>query len=487
MDQESGIKNHKLSLGLLFLIFFTFLVSLISFSILVPLSKSNVNPISGTVNKRLETSPLTSCPSRVRSDSVPVEDCHPEAKVTKEACAARGCCWNDKYSNLDHDPWDDIKEQETARSVSDPFCFFPPMYQGYKQVGRAIKTDNKLRLRLARASVSSGFRDEIDEIELVVDFVDETKFRLRIIDPNDQRWTVPEPVLNLTNNPSELINPKLAKNFPPIVTPFYDVFLENEGQTTASVIVVQRIMPKRRTLMKINLNTIIYSDQFIQFSLSHFPTKYISGLGEHYFNFRQELKHDRLTFKNSDRGKPESPGKPGYGSQPFYIMTEDGDTGRTSGERIPEFEDYSSHGVLFFNNNLMDVILSPDQITFRPIGGIIDMIVYLGPKSSDVVSQHSAVIGRPHMPPFWSLGFGLSKYGYKNLDETKELIARNLDAEIPLDVVWHDIDILDQFRDFTFDKVNFTGLPEWVSDIRNRLNLKYIPIFDPTIEGLISR
>lgn len=497
MAFENGFKNHKLSLCLLFLLFFTFLVSLISFSILVPLSNTQIQSSDAPLDVNIETSPQVTCP-KLRRDyqvfSIPIEDCHPDRKVTKDRCAARGCCWNDNATNLDHDPWEDIDpKKEVPKNVTDPFCFFPPMYQGYKQVGRVIKSDNKLTLRLKRSKVSSGFRREVQNLDVILDFIDESKFRLRILDADQDRWMVPEPVLNLTKNPSELISPDLAKSFPPILTPYYDVFIENEGLTSASILVVQRIIPKRRTLSKINLNTLIYSDQFIQLSVSHLPSRYLSGLGEHYFKFRKEITYSRLTFKNSDRGKPDfgGPGKPGYGSQPFYLMTEDGSTfqkPRKSGEIIPgidptEFEDYSSHGVLFHTSNMMDVILTPNQITFRPIGGIVDMIFYLGPKASDVISQHLAVIGRPHIPPFWSLGFGLSKYGYKNLEEAEMLIKRNLNATIPLDVVWHDIDILDQYRDFTFDKNNFKGLPNWIREIRSNLNLKYVPIFDPTIEG----
>ena len=45
------------------------------------------------------------------------------------------------------------------------------------------------------------------------------------------------------------------------------------------------------------------------------------------------------------------------------------------------------------------------------------------------------LIGRPYMPPYWSLGFQLSRYGYDSLDNLKAAVNRTLQANIPL-VSW---------------------------------------------------
>lgn len=71
-------------------------------------------------------------------------------------------------------------------------------------------------------------------------------------------------------------------------------------------------------------------------------------------------------------------------------------------------------------------------ITFRPIGGILDFFFMLGPSPKDVTQQYSNIIGKPFMPPYWSLGFHLCRYGYNSLNVTKETMLRNLNAQIPL-------------------------------------------------------
>lgn len=36
------------------------------------------------------------------------------------------------------------------------------------------------------------------------------------------------------------------------------------------------------------------------------------------------------------------------------------------------------------------------------------------------------------MPPYWGLGFQISRYGYENLQEMKDVLKRFQDNEIPL-------------------------------------------------------
>jgi len=79
-----------------------------------------------------------------------------------------------------------------------------------------------------------------------------------------------------------------------------------------------------------------------------------------------------------------------------------------------------------------EVELQPmPAITYRTIGGILDMYIFLGPKPDDVIQQYTAVIGLPLMPPYWSLGFHLCRYGYNSADNLKKVIARNRQLGIP--------------------------------------------------------
>lgn len=43
----------------------------------------------------------------------------------------------------------------------------------------------------------------------------------------------------------------------------------------------------------------------------------------------------------------------------------------------------------------------------------------------------SQLIGRPVIPPYWSLGFQLSRWNYGSLDVVKETVERNRAVELP--------------------------------------------------------
>ena len=49
----------------------------------------------------------------------------------------------------------------------------------------------------------------------------------------------------------------------------------------------------------------------------------------------------------------------------------------------------------------------------------------------------------------------LCRYGYSSIWEMQEVVDNYTKANIPLDVMWGDIDYMERWRDFTFDPVNF--------------------------------
>ena len=95
----------------------------------------------------------------------------------------------------------------------------------------------------------------------------------------------------------------------------------------------------------------------------------------------------------------------------------------------------------------------------------MDIYFFLGPNPEEVVQQYTLAVGRQPMPAYWTLGFHLSRWGYNTLDNMKEAFNRTISAEIPVEALWGDIDILDRNLDFTYDQENFAGLPEHIDEL----------------------
>nr|XP_020652670.1 lysosomal alpha-glucosidase-like [Pogona vitticeps] len=162
---------------------------------------------------------------------------------------------------------------------------------------------------------------------------------------------------------------------------------------------------------------------------------------------------DHITYGMYSRDQPPQMYANLYGVHPFYMCIE---------------SDANAHGVLLLNSNAQDVTLNPEpSLSFRTIGGILDFYVFLGPTPENVVQQYTEAIGRPHLPPYWSLGYQLSRWGYSNIDVLKQTVERMEQYSIPYDVQYGDIDYMDHQLDFTYDKENYAGLPEFIQELKN--------------------
>uniref|UniRef100_A0A4W5R3K0 Lysosomal alpha-glucosidase n=1 Tax=Hucho hucho TaxID=62062 RepID=A0A4W5R3K0_9TELE len=107
-----------------------------------------------------------------------------------------------------------------------------------------------------------------------------------------------------------------------------------------------------------------------------------------------------------------------YGSHPFYMVQEG---------------DGQAHGVFLLNSNAMEVVLQPSPALTRvAMGAILDLYIFLGLDPQGVVRQYLQVIGYPMMPPYWSLGFHLCRWGYRSTNATREVVRRMHNANFPL-------------------------------------------------------
>lgn len=147
-----------------------------------------------------------------------------------------------------------------------------------------------------------------------------------------------------------------------------------------------------QTIFDTTNTTLIYERQFLRLKTWLPADANIYGLGEHADSFRLPTKNYTRTLWSRD--SPAIPeGENLYGNHPVYF----------------DHRADSTTGFLMMNSNGMEVVLDQDSqgrrfLEWRMTGGVIDMYIFGGPTPVEVAQQYAALIGKPAMVPYWSLG-----------------------------------------------------------------------------------
>ena len=162
---------------------------------------------------------------------------------------------------------------------------------------------------------------------------------------------------------------------------------------------------------------------------------------------------------------------PVYQSIPFFYAIYDGKT----------------YG-LFFNNTFRTYFdmgkTSPERYTFGADGGELDYFVFTGGKNRSpkkVLEDYANLTGKTPLPPLWALGNQQSRWSYYPESRVREIAAGFRKNKIPADVIYLDIDYMDEYRVFTWNKERFPNPSKMVSDLKKD-GFQTVLIIDPGIK-----
>lgn len=354
-------------------------------------------------------------------------DCYADDGADQDKCEARGCIWVE--SSTPNVPW----------------CFHPPSF-GHERTNGPADTDLGWEVILRKkAGQPTRYGRDVDDVKLQVEMQTNKRLHFKFTDANNERFEVPKEFLSIERPDQKPSSTDYDIQY--VDDPVFGIKVTRKSTGT---VIFDTVLP-----------TFIYEDQFLQIS-TRLPSKNVYGLGEHnHRQFRHNLNWKRWSIFTRDVAPVDEWNL--YGHHPFYMVVED---------------DGNAHGVLFLNANAMDVILQPTPaMTFRPIGGVLDFYIFMGPTPENVVQQYTAAIGRTTIPPYWAFGFQLSRWHYGNLTRVREVVDDVRAHNIPHDVQYGDIDYMYKFRDFTVDPVTYAGYSDFIDELHAR-GMRYIPILD---------
>lgn len=112
-----------------------------------------------------------------------------------------------------------------------------------------------------------------------------------------------------------------------------------------------------------------------------------------------------------------------------------------------------------------------------------DLYLYVieGESAYDIVKQFRKLTGRSYIPPKFAFGFGQSRWGYKTKEDFRRVAEGYRKNNIPIDMIYMDIDYMQDYKDFTLNEENFSDFPAFVREMKQQ-GIRLIPIIDAGVK-----
>ncbi|MES2578097.1 MAG: glycoside hydrolase family 31 protein [Bacteroidota bacterium] len=209
-----------------------------------------------------------------------------------------------------------------------------------------------------------------------------------------------------------------------------------------------------------------YGGNIVKMSKASKDGECFYGLGDK--ATQMNLKGKRLENFATDQYAFQKDQEPLYKVVPFYIG----------------LQNKQSYGIFFDNTfrTYFDFCHERRNVTsYWAEGGEMNYYFIYGPQMQDVVTTYTDLTGKPELPPLWALGYHQCKWSYYPESNLKEVAAKFRELKIPCDALYLDIDYMEGFRCFTWNKEYFPDPKRMVAELAED-GFKTVVIIDPGIK-----
>jgi alpha-glucosidase len=197
------------------------------------------------------------------------------------------------------------------------------------------------------------------------------------------------------------------------------------------------------------------------------------GFDEHFYGLgekaaRLDKRRGQFTMWNTDTPGYHEGTDPLYQSIPFYLGWRNG----------------AAYGIFFDNSyrtNFDFGASSQEYAAFSADGGEMNYYFFWGPSMKKILGRYADLTGHMPMPPMWALGNQQSRWSYYPDTLAEDVVRRYRADDLPLDVLYLDIDYMDGYRIFTWDRERFPDPTAFTKELAKQ-GVKVVTIVDPGIK-----
>ena len=138
---------------------------------------------------------------------------------------------------------------------------------------------------------------------------------------------------------------------------------------------------------------------------------------------------------------------------------------------------FDNHGKTYFNlgkENTDYYVLGADE-------GNLDYYFMAGESLKAVISDYTWLTGRAPMQQMWTLGYHQSRWGYESEEKIRDVAQKLAENKLPCDCIHFDIDYMDHYKVFTWNKDTYRDEKKVISDLKE-MGIKAVTIIDPGVK-----